>query len=171
MEGKNQLILVNEKDEQVGIADKTTAHLQGMLHRAFSIFLFNSNNELLLQQRALHKYHTPGLWTNTCCSHPYDGEVIEDAALKRLEVEMGISASLEKVFHFQYKSVLPNGLIEHELDHVFIGKFSDKPNINPDEAMAWKYMPLDAIETEIEKTPEKYTPWFKIILPKLKAYM
>jgi len=119
----------------------------------------------------LHKYHTPGLWTNTCCSHPYDGEVIEDAALKRLEVEMGISASLEKVFHFQYKSVLPNGLIEHELDHVFIGKFSDKPNINPDEAMAWKYMPLDAIETEIEKTPEKYTPWFKIILPKLKAYM
>lgn len=162
-QAKNQVILVDAKDQELGYCDKLAAHVQGRRHRAISVFIFNGSGELLLQQRAQHKYHTPGLWTNTCCSHPMAGENTADAAKRRLAEEMGMVVPLTFLFTFEYRADLDNGLIEHEIDHVFIGKSEAHPLLNPDEAKAYKWASLAQIKKELSSTPELYTPWFKLI--------
>ena len=163
-----QVILVNEADEPVGLMEKMAAHEQGHLHRAFSVFIFNAHGETLLQQRAFSKYHSGGLWTNTCCSHPRPGESNLDAANRRLQEEMGISAGLEEQFWFIYRAELDKGLTEHELDHVFTGHFDGEPKPNPDEVAGWKWMSMEDFQADVEQNPDRYTAWFKIIL---KAYL
>ena len=160
---KEQVILVDEQDNPIGLMEKIEAHEKALLHRAFSVFVFNSKGELMLQQRAAHKYHSPLLWTNTCCSHQRDGETSLEAGKRRLQEEMGFTCDLEEVFWFIYKAPFDNGLTEHELDHVMVGKYEDAPSINPDEVEAYKWMPLEAVKNEIEVQPEIYTEWFKII--------
>lgn len=157
------VILVDEQDRKLGLMEKIEAHEKGVLHRAFSVFILNHKNQLLLQQRALHKYHSGGLWTNTCCSHPRDGETNIEAAHRRLQEEMGMDAPLEKLLHFVYRAEFDNNMIEHELDHVFVGKCDANPVINPDEVEAYKWMDLDELKADIEKNPQLYTAWFKII--------
>lgn len=157
------VILVNEQDEPQGLMEKMEAHRKALLHRAFSVFVFNDKNELLLQQRAQHKYHSPLLWTNTCCSHQRDGENSIEAGLRRLEEEMGFSCNLEEIFSFVYKAPFDNGLTEHELDHVMIGKYNENPIINPDEVESYKWCALDDVKQDMTLHPEKYTAWFKII--------
>ncbi len=157
------VILVDEKDQEIGSMEKMEAHEKGLLHRAFSIFLFNNKNELLLQQRAHSKYHSGGLWTNTCCSHPRKGETVLQASNRRLMEEMGITAEMNQSFSFIYKSKLDNELTEHELDHVVFGSFNGEPKINPEEVAAWKYMSMDAIEKDMKTNPENYTAWFRIV--------
>jgi len=161
----NEVILVDENDNQIGVMEKMEAHVQGVLHRAFSIFLFNGNGEVLLQQRAHTKYHSPGLWTNTCCSHPMEGETIDEAANRRLMEEMGMSCIMVKVFDFIYKAQLENNLVEHEFDHVFFGTTSEAPSINPEEVSEWKWMPLHDVYIDVQLHPQNYTEWFKIALP------
>lgn len=168
---KEQVILVNEQDEETGWMEKIEAHRKALLHRAFSVFVFNSKNELMLQQRALAKYHTPGLWTNTCCSHPRPSELTDDAAHRRLMEEMGISCKLEKAFDFVYKAGFENGLTEHEFDHVFFGRYEGNPSINPDEVNDWKWIGLDELKKDIHDHPSKYTIWFKIAFPRVYNYM
>ncbi|TDQ27727.1 isopentenyl-diphosphate Delta-isomerase [Tenacibaculum caenipelagi] len=160
---KEHVILVDEKDNPIGLMEKIEAHEKALLHRAFSVFVFNDKNELMLQQRAAEKYHSPLLWTNTCCSHQRDGESNIEAGKRRLQEEMGFSCELEEVFSFIYKAPFDNGLTEHELDHVMIGRFNDEPNINPEEVASYKWMPLESVKNDIENHPEKYTAWFKII--------
>jgi isopentenyl-diphosphate delta-isomerase len=159
-----KVILVNEKDEAIGEMEKLEAHQKGLLHRAFSVFLFNSKKELLLQRRALGKYHSPGLWTNTCCSHPRPNEPILEAANRRLKEEMGISTQLEHKVSIIYKAEFDNGLTEHELDHIVIGQHEDDPKINPEEVDSFKWMDLDSIKTDLEKNPNNYTVWFREII-------
>lgn len=160
------VILVNENDEKIGLMEKIEAHEKALLHRAFSVFVVNDNNEIMLQQRALSKYHSPGLWTNTCCSHQRDGESNIQAGMRRLQEEMGFSTSLEELFNFIYIAPFDNGLTEHELDHVMIGSYNDDPQVNPDEVAAFKWMTADAIKQDMEQQPEIYTAWFKIIFDK-----
>jgi isopentenyl-diphosphate delta-isomerase len=143
--------------------EKIEAHEKALLHRAFSVFIFNDKKELMLQQRAADKYHSPLLWTNTCCSHQRDGETNLEAGKRRLQEEMGFVSELTEVFSFIYKAPFDNGLTEHELDHVMIGSFNDEPNINKEEAASYKWMTLQAVKKDIEDTPEIYTAWFKII--------
>lgn len=162
-----QVVLVNENDEPLGLMEKLEAHQKGILHRAFSIFLFNSNSELLLQQRAAAKYHCPLLWTNTCCSHPRENETNLAAAQRRLKEEMGLSTELSHAFHFIYKAEFSNGLIEHELDHVFIGTSDTPPTINPEEVNNFNYVSLDWLQQDMLSNPNEYTPWFKIALPRV----
>ena len=157
------VILVDKDDKEIGSMEKMEAHEKGLLHRAFSIFLFNDKNELLLQQRATSKYHSGGLWTNTCCSHPRKGESVLEAADRRLMEEMGIEATMHSEFSFIYKAELDNDLTEHELDHVVMGKFNGTPSINPDEVEAWKYVSMTEIEADMKTNPENYTAWFKIV--------
>ncbi len=157
------VVLVNENDKPLGTMEKQEAHVQGVLHRAFSVFLFNERGETLLQQRAETKYHSPLLWTNTCCSHPREGETYLEGAQRRLQEEMGITCSLEKKFQFIYKADVGQGLTEHELDHVFIGIFNDEPKINVEEVADYKWATLDTVQHEIKNHPDKYTEWFKII--------
>lgn len=159
-----QVILVNEYDQEIGQMEKMEAHEKGLLHRAFSVFIFNSEGEMLLQKRALHKYHSPGLWTNSCCSHPYPNENVYDAANRRLNEEMGMSTDLNFAFSFQYKAEFDNGLIEHEYDHVFIGRTDQAPKLNPEEVAEFKYISIDELIQDIEINPDNYTPWFKICL-------
>lgn len=159
-----QVILVNEYDQEIGQMEKMEAHEKGLLHRAFSVFIFNSEGEMLLQKRALHKYHSPGLWTNSCCSHPYPNENVYDAANRRLNEEMGMSTDLNFAFSFQYKAEFDNGLIEHEYDHVFIGRTDQAPKLNPEEVAEFKYISIDELIQDIEINPDDYTPWFKICL-------
>jgi len=156
------VVLVNENDQQVGIMEKMAAHIVPRLHRAFSIFIFNSKGELLLQQRALSKYHSPGLWTNTCCSHPRNGESVEKAAERRLMEEMGMSCEMYEVFTFIYKAPVGLGLIEHEFDHVFFGHSDETPLFNTEEVASYQYMNLDDIAKDMNAHPECYTEWFKI---------
>ena len=156
------VVLVDESDQQLGIMEKMAAHIVPRLHRAFSIFLFNEKGELLLQQRALSKYHSPGLWTNTCCSHPRNGESVDKAAERRLLEEMGLQCEMHEVFTFIYKAPVGLGLIEHEYDHVFFGQCDQEPVINTDEVASWKYMSLDNITADMKAHPELYTEWFKI---------
>jgi isopentenyl-diphosphate Delta-isomerase len=163
---EEQVILVNEKDEQIGLMAKQEAHEKGVLHRAFSVFIFNDNEELLLQQRALNKYHSPGLWTNTCCSHQRDGEDSVHAGIRRLQEEMGFTTTLKKTTSFIYKAPFDNGLTEHEFDHILVGQFNGTPDINPEEVAQWKWMPLEEVKNDIEVHPELYTIWFKIIFEK-----
>ena len=160
---KEQVILVDEQDNPIGLMEKIEAHEKALLHRAFSVFVFNKKGELMLQQRAAHKYHSPLLWTNTCCSHQRDGETSIEAGKRRLEEEMGFTCDLEEVFWFIYKAPFDNGLTEHELDHVMVGNFEGIPQINTDEVAAYKWMSLQEVKKDIEKQPEMYTAWFKII--------
>ena len=156
------VVLVNENDQQIGIMEKMAAHIVPRLHRAFSIFIFNSKGELLLQQRALSKYHSPGLWTNTCCSHPRNGESVDKAAERRLMEEMGMSCEMYEVFTFIYKAPVGLGLVEHEFDHVFFGQSDETPLFNTEEVAAFKYMKLEDIDKDMKAHPECYTEWFKI---------
>ena len=162
-----KVVLVNKDNKQTGVADKLIAHQEGLLHRAFSILIFNSKRELLLQKRANTKYHTPNLWTNTCCSHPFVDESYDDATRRKLLQEMGMENNLDKHFSFIYKSKLGNSLIEHEHDTVFIGESNELPIINPQEASKYKYISLNELKLEIKKNKENFTPWFKIILDKI----
>lgn len=168
---EERVILVNENDEQIGLMPKMEAHEKALLHRAFSVFIFNSKNELMLQQRAAHKYHSPLLWANTCCSHQRDGETNIDAGKRRLQEEMGFVTELENTISFIYKAPFDNGLTEHEFDHVLIGTYEDVPTINPDEVAAWKWMPLEDVKEDILKQPELYTEWFKIIFDKFYEHI
>lgn len=171
MSNLEEVILVDELDNVLGYMEKIQAHKEALLHRAFSIFIFNSKNELLLQQRASHKYHSADLWTNTCCSHPRKNETVAAAAKRRLEEEMGMKCHLEETYSFIYKSPFDNGLTEHELDHVLIGYSDDLPIINPEEVRNYCYKNLDTITKEIEEIPQKYTSWFKITLPTLQNHL
>jgi len=166
-----RVILVNQMDEAIGTMDKMEAHRQGVLHRAFSIFIFNSKGEMLLQQRATNKYHSGGLWTNACCSHPLPGEEESKAASRRLSEELGFTTNLKKAFSFTYRAEVENGLTEHEFDHVFTGTFEG--NIFPDknEVMNFCYRDMSFIQNELETNPANYTVWFKIAFPKLIGYL
>jgi len=164
---EEQVILVNENDEQTGVMEKMEAHRKGLLHRAFSIFIFNDKGEMLLQQRALNKYHSPGLWTNACCSHPRPGEEIITAANRRLAEELSFQTAIVPAFNFTYKASFDNGLTEHEFDHVLVGNYSLEITFNENEAMACEYKSVAIIKEEIEVNPEKYTAWFIIAFPKV----
>lgn len=168
---EEKVILVDVNDEPLGLMEKMAAHEQALLHRAFSVFIFNDQKELMLQQRAANKYHSPLLWTNTCCSHQRPSETNIQAGKRRLQEEMGFETNLQNLFHFIYKAPFDNGLTEHELDHVLIGKFNGKPNINKKEVENWKWMSLDAIENNIQQYPELYTAWFKIIFKEFNHYI
>lgn len=157
------MILVNEKDEPIGLMPKMEAHEKALLHRAFSVFVMNAKGETMLQQRAKDKYHSPLLWTNTCCSHQREGESNIDAGKRRLMEEMGFTTELKELFNFVYKASFDNGLTEHEFDHVMVGYFENEPNINPEEVADWKWMHPKDIKTDIEENPGEYTAWFKII--------
>ncbi|MAW16407.1 MAG: isopentenyl-diphosphate delta-isomerase [Flavobacteriaceae bacterium] len=160
---EEQVVLVNTNDQPLGLMPKMEAHEKGVLHRAFSVFILNDAGELMLQQRALHKYHSPGLWTNTCCSHQRNGESNIVAGKRRLQEEMGFVAELHELTSFIYKAPLNNGLTEHELDHIMIGHFNGTPEINPEEVANWKWMYVDDVRDNIQKHPENYTVWFIII--------
>jgi len=157
-----EVVLVNTEDQQIGTMEKMAAHEQALLHRAFSVFLFNEKGEMLIQQRAFEKYHSPGSWSNACCSHPRPGEEIESAARRRLKEELGIVTQVNHQYHFIYKAEVGNGLIEHELDHVFFGRFSGEPEHNPEEVANWKYVDVKWLEEDIDENPDNYTPWFRI---------
>lgn len=158
------VVLIDEQDNQLGLMEKQQAHVAGLLHRAFSVFVFNEQGELLLQQRAAHKYHSPLLWTNTCCSHPRENETYQEAALRRLEEEMGFVCEIKPKFHFIYKAQLGDQLFEHELDHVFVGNYSGEININLEEVHAYKWISMQDLIEDVKAQPEHYTVWFKIIL-------
>jgi isopentenyl-diphosphate Delta-isomerase len=162
-----ELILVDEQDNEIGTAEKILAHEKGLLHRAFSIFIFNDNCELMLQKRAISKYHSGGLWTNTCCSHPRPRESLVDATSRRLMEEMGIKCMLSRRFSFIYKAKLDKGLTEYELDHVFFGIFNSEPKLNPKEAENWKFISLSNLLLDVENNPNKYTYWLCDVLPKI----
>ncbi|MFY7666668.1 isopentenyl-diphosphate Delta-isomerase [Flavobacterium sp.] len=164
------VILVDENDVQIGLMPKLEAHEKAVLHRAFSVFVLNAKKEVMLQQRAAHKYHSPLLWTNTCCSHQREGETNIQAGTRRLREEMGFETPLTDVFHFIYKAPFDNGLTEHELDHVLIGFYEEAPEINPDEVADWKWMSIEAIKTDMQAQPELYTAWFKIIFNEFYHY-
>lgn len=159
---EDHVILVDEQDRELGTMEKMAAHEQGVLHRAFSIFVFNAHNELLIHKRAKSKYHSGGLWTNTCCSHPRLGESVEEAAHRRLKEEMGMEADLLPQFTFIYRQELDQGLTEHELDHVLFGKSDAKPQPNPDEVEAWRYISFTELQEKLANSPEDFTAWFKI---------
>ncbi len=172
MQQKEQMIvLVDELDNEVGLMEKMEVHQKGLLHRAFSVFIFNSHNEMLLQRRAVSKYHSGGLWTNACCSHPYPGELVNDAAERRLSEEMGFTAKLEFAFNFTYNASLDKGLIEHEFDHVFIGKHDGIVNLNFSEAGDYCFKSMADLKNELALHPLKYTIWFRIAFPLLEKYL
>ncbi|WP_296686458.1 isopentenyl-diphosphate Delta-isomerase [Flavobacterium sp.] len=168
---EENVILVNERDEPIGLMPKMEAHEKAVLHRAFSVFVLNSKNEIMLQQRAHHKYHSPLLWTNTCCSHQREGETNIQAGSRRLFEEMGFQTELKELFHFIYKAPFDNGLTEHELDHVMIGYYNEAPSINPDEVEAWKWMPIEAVKEDIQNHPDLYTIWFQIIFDQFYHFL
>ena len=168
---EEKVILVDKNDNQVGLMPKLEAHEKGLLHRAFSIFVFNSRYELLLQKRASSKYHSGGLWTNTCCSHPREGEDTLDAANRRLDEEMGIKTSLRKVYDFIYKAELDNQLTEHEFDHVFYGVCDRDPILNKDEAEDFKWVDMETLNNDIIKNEDNYTVWFKIAFEYFYNYL
>jgi isopentenyl-diphosphate delta-isomerase len=170
MEEEN-VILVNEADEPIGLMPKMEAHEKALLHRAFSVFVMNDKGETMLQQRAKDKYHSPLLWTNTCCSHQREGESNIEAGKRRLMEEMGFSTELTELFSFIYKAPFDNGLTEHEYDHVMIGTFNETPEINPDEVADWKWMHPEDIKTDICKNPDEYTAWFKIIFERFYDHL
>jgi isopentenyl-diphosphate delta-isomerase len=164
---KESVILVNAGGQAIGMMDKLAAHQYGTLHLAFSVFIFNSKGQLLLQQRAFDKYHSGGLWTNTCCSHPREGETIIRAAGRRLKEEMGIEAELTELFQFSYRHEFDNGLIEHEYDHVLIGISDQLPVPNPEEVADFKYMHTGPLVLNLAEQPNIYTPWFRICLDRV----
>lgn len=163
---KNEVVLVDKKDNQVGKGEKLKIHQEGKLHRAFSIFIFNSKGKLLLQKRAKGKYHSSGLWSNTCCSHPKPNQDLKNEAKRRLKEEMGIECDLREIFSFIYGKDFGD-LTEHEFDHVFIGKSDGGPKPNPEEAEDWKWITPEDLRRDVKENPEKYTFWFKLILNKV----
>jgi isopentenyl-diphosphate Delta-isomerase len=165
------VILVDENDKPVGTMEKIAAHEQGLLHRAFSVFIFDRKGMMLLQKRATHKYHSPGLWTNACCSHPFPGEEIQIAAIRRLNEELGFNTTLKKAFHFTYKASFENGLTEFEFDHVFAGFFEGEIKPDPEEVADTCYKSVEAIESDMKSNPEQYTEWFKIAFPLLQEWL
>jgi len=171
MTNSEYVILVDEFDHSLGTMEKMKAHVEGELHRAFSVFIFNGKNELMLQQRALSKYHSPGLWTNTCCSHPREGEETIEAAHRRMQEEMGFDCDFEEVFSFIYHADVGQGLIEHEFDHVFIGKSEEAPVINREEVNDWTWKTMDVIRQEIASDPGMYTEWFKIAFDEVDRHL
>lgn len=168
---EEHVILVNEMDEQIGTMPKLEAHEKAALHRAFSVFIFNDNNELMLQQRAAHKYHSPNLWTNTCCSHQRVGESNIEAGKRRLQEEMGFVTELKDTISFIYKAPFDNGLTEHEYDHILVGNYNDEPFVNADEVSDWKWMSLESVKKDMEYNPQFYTEWFKIIFDKFYEHI
>jgi isopentenyl-diphosphate delta-isomerase len=165
------ILTVDENDNVIGKEEKIKTHREGKLHRAFSIFVFNSKSELLLQKRAKTKYHSGGLWTNTCCSHQRDGEVLEKTIHRRLKEEMGFDCELKEIFSFIYKVKFDNGLFENEYDHVFVGKFNGKPISNKEEVDEWKWVNLQELKKDIQKNPEKYTYWLRTSIDKVISYI
>jgi len=161
---------VDEHDNALGFMDKMEAHQKGLIHRAFSIFIFNSRGEMLLQQRALNKYHSAGLWSNSCCSHPYPGEEVEAAATRRLKEELGFETPLEKIFHFTYQVSFENGLVENEFDHVFVGRYDGSIKMNAQEVNDYVFKSIEQIRQELKDEPGNYTEWFKISIPKIEAW-
>ncbi|MDH4472608.1 MAG: isopentenyl-diphosphate Delta-isomerase [Fluviicola sp.] len=159
-----EVVLVDSNDQPIGKMEKLEAHQRGLLHRAFSVFVFNHNNELLLQQRAIEKYHSGGLWTNTCCSHPMPTQSLELAGSKRLLEEMGFTTELSRLFAFEYRVELDNQLIEHEYDHVLVGRYDGDVFPNPEEVMAIRWISMEDLLTELKQHPDRFTSWFKIIL-------
>ena len=166
-----KVILVNEKDEPIGLSEKLKAHETGALHRAVSVFIFNKKGELLLQKRAATKYHGAGLWTNTCCTHPCDGETNKACAHRRLQEEMGFDTALEERFSFMYKSNVENGLIENEFDHVFFGVYDGEIKIDPNEVEDCTFAPLVKVFTDAENHPDRYSIWFRIIIDKFRDHL
>ncbi|MBA4168640.1 MAG: isopentenyl-diphosphate Delta-isomerase [Chitinophagaceae bacterium] len=165
-----ELILVDEMDRPIGTMDKMEVHQKGLLHRAFSVFIFNSQGEMLLQQRADEKYHSPGLWTNACCSHPGPGEEVADAAARRLNEELGFETPLRELFSFTYRAQFDNGLIEHEYDHVFVGMYDGKINADRSEVKNHEYLSLQQISNGLIEEPEQYTFWFHIAFPRIQDW-
>ena len=163
---KKEIILVDEKDREIGVGEKLKIHQEGKLHRSFSIFIFNSKGQMLLQKRAKTKYHSPSLWSNACCSHPKPNKKLLDEAKRRLKEEMGFVCDLKESFSFIYKAKVED-LIEHEFDHVFLGKFDGNPRPDKAEVGDWKWVAFKELKGDIEKNPENYTPWFKILLGKV----
>lgn len=164
------VVLVNIEDNVLGLMEKQQAHVNGLLHRAFSVFLFNENGEMLLQKRAEKKYHSPLQWTNAVCSHPRNGETYLDGAKRRLKEELGIETELTEKFHFIYKADVGGGLWEHELDHVFIGNYNSEFNLNKDEVEDVRFVSLEDLDKEMSENPEHFTEWFKIILEEYKHH-
>ncbi|HYO22341.1 MAG TPA: isopentenyl-diphosphate Delta-isomerase [Flavisolibacter sp.] len=167
---KQEVILVTEHDEAVGVMEKMEAHRKGLLHRAFSVFIFDKRGKMLLQQRAPQKYHGGLLWTNACCSHPYPNERVEEAAERRLNEELGFTTSLEKIFAFTYKAEVENNLIEHEYDHVFAGEYEDAIHANSEEVATYAYHSMDEIRLLIEEKPAAFTAWFKLAFPQIESW-
>lgn len=163
-----RVILVDESDRPQGLMEKMEAHEKAVLHRAFSVFVFDSEGRMLLQRRALEKYHSGGLWTNSCCSHPRENETTKEAAHRRLKEEMGFDCNIEHRFHFIYRAVLDQGLTEHELDHVFTGVHDGPILPDPDEVMDYRYISIEDLDNELEADPSQFTEWFKIALPELR---
>jgi isopentenyl-diphosphate delta-isomerase len=168
--GTSEVILVNEEDEPVGSMEKMQAHRIGALHRAFSIFIFNRSGDMLLQQRADIKYHSPGLWSNACCSHPAPGEDTLTAALRRLQEELGFETELRELFSFTYRATFDNGLTEHEFDHVFAGVYEDDIEADALEVKDYQYLPIDEISERLQTDPQKFTSWFHIAFPRLEQW-
>lgn len=165
-----QVILVDEQDTVIGTMEKMEAHQKGLLHRAFSIFIFNSNGEMLLHQRALDKYHSGGLWTNACCSHPQPGEEMIETARRRLKEEMGFETKLERIFDFIYNASFENGLTEFEFDHVFVGNYDGKVDYNREEVMDYSHKTMDEIRILLSKSPDKFSPWFCLAFPRVDEW-
>jgi isopentenyl-diphosphate Delta-isomerase len=167
---EQQVILVNAQDEEIGLMEKMEAHRKGLLHRAFSVFIFDKNGKMLLQQRAGQKYHGGLLWTNACCSHPFPGERVEDAANRRLQEELGFATPLRKIFSFTYKAAVENGLVEHEFDHVFVGEYEGE--INPDnlEVTDYAYYNMEELKSRIEAEPSLFTSWFQLAFPQIQDW-
>ncbi len=165
------ILLVNENDEEIGVGEKMEVHKTGLLHRAFSIFVFNSENKLLLHKRALSKYHSGGLWTNTCCSHQRDGEDLYETIHRRLKEEMGFDCDLQEAFTLKYRAELDKGLIENEIDHVFIGEYDGEVIINPDEVDEYAWVTLNDVILEVENSPEKFTYWFRLLIGIVNKYV
>jgi len=168
---KGQLIVVNEKDEWLGTMDKMQAHHQGVLHRAFSVFILNDKNEMLLQRRALSKYHSAGLWSNACCSHPYPGESTLAGAHRRLQEEMGFDCELEPIFNLRYKANVGNDLIENEYDHIYLGYYNKDMLTNEEEVSDHKFMQVADIVKWMQEQPDQFTAWFHLALPKFITYL
>ncbi len=165
----DRLILVDEEDREVGTASKLSAHVDGTLHRAFSVFVFDDAGDMLLQRRAAAKYHSAGLWSNTCCGHPSPGELTEAAAHRRLDEEMGFDCPLRSAFRFTYRAELENGLFEHEVDHVLVGRFAGSPVPNPEEVAEWRWAAFDYVSADRLASPARYSVWFKIALEQFEA--
>jgi isopentenyl-diphosphate delta-isomerase len=167
----DMVVLVNERDEPVGVMEKMEAHRKAELHRAFSVFIFNEKGEMLLQKRALNKYHSGGLWTNACCSHPRPAETPSEAAVRRLKEELGFVAPLQHAFEFTYRAVFDNGLTEHEYDHVFVGTYNGMIHPNREEVGDYCFKSMEEIRSNLVSHPHKYTEWFKIAFPRLERHL